>query len=301
MGASAFAQVADLPPNAKPGECYARVLSPERYESVVEEVVVQPASERVEIIPARYEWKERDVVVSEGYERLELIPAEFETITETVIIEPEREEFRSIPAEYDTRTERVKVRDAYTTWKKGTGPISRIDSGTGEIMCLVEIPAEYRSVQRQVLVTPARTERVKVPAKTNTIERQVIKRAATTRKVKVPAETRTMRYQQLVTAAKERKIPVAAVTDTVTTQKVATAAQLQWAEILCETNVTEGTVRSLQSALTRGGFYEGPIDGKLGPSTNAAVDAYQRRNRLSTGELTIETLEKLGVSTHSTI
>ena len=301
MGTSAFAQIADLPPNAKPGECYARVLSPERYEASVEQVVIQPASERVEIIPAQYTWDEREVVVSESYERLEVIPAQFETRTETVIVEPERVEFRAIPAKYETRTERVKVREAYSTWKKGEGPISQIDSGTGEIMCLVEIPAEFRTVERQVLVTPARTERVTIPAKTSTVERQVIKKPSETRKVRVPAETQTVRYQKLVSEPKERKIPVAAITDTVTTQKLVSQAELQWAEILCETNVTEGTVREIQQGLTRAGFYEGAIDGRLGPETNAAIDAYQRRNRLSTGELTIETLDKLGISKHSTI
>ena len=48
----------------------------------------------------------------------------------------------TVPAQYETVTEEVLVRPAYTTWKKGTGPIQRIDQATGEIMCLVEVPAE---------------------------------------------------------------------------------------------------------------------------------------------------------------
>ena len=296
----ANAQDADLPPNAKPGECYARVLSAERYETVTEEVVIQPAGERIEMVPAEYAWEEKEIVVAEGYERIEIVPARFETRTETVVVEPERVDYKIIPARYETRSERVKVRDAYTTWKKGTGPITRVDSATGEIMCLVEVPAEYRSVQRQVLVSPARTETVKIPAKTRTIERQVVDKAATTRKINVPARMETVRYQKMVKPPQERKIPIPAMTDTVTTQKLVGKANLQWQEILCETNVTPSVVRSLQTALTREGFYEGAIDGKLGPATNAAIDAYQRRNRLSTGGLTIETLDKLRIATSST-
>ena len=294
---SVQAQDFDVPPNAKPGQCWSRVLMPARYETVTEEVVLQPASERIELVPASYDWDEREIVIEEAYERLEIVPAKFSTRTETVTVEPAREEYRVIPARYETKTERVKVRDGYTTWKKGTGPITRLDATTGEILCLVEVPAEYRNVERQVLVSPARTEKVRVPAKTRTVERRVVTEPATTRKVRMPAKTQTVRYQKLVSPPRERKIPVAAVTDRVTFQKKVSEERLQWAEILCETNVTPGVVRNLQTALRDKGFYEGPIDGKLGAGTMAAVDAYQRRNRLSTGSLTIETMRKLGVAT----
>jgi len=297
MGAVAHAQMADMPPNAKPGECYARVLSPERYQAMTEEVVIQPASERIEITPAKYEWEEKEFVISEAYNRLEIIPARFETKTERVTVEPAREEYRIIPAQYDTREERVKIRDAYSTWKKGTGPITRLDASTGEIMCLVEVPAEYRTVSRQVMVTPARTERVKVPAKTRTIERRTVVKDATTRAVPVSAKTQTVRYQRMVSPPKEQKITVPAVTDHITTQRRVGESTIQWAEILCETNVTPGVVRNLQTALQGEGLYDGPIDGKLGPGTMAAVDAYQRSKGLATGSLTIETLDKLRIST----
>ncbi len=302
FGATAYAQVftpdqADLPPNAKPGECYARVLSPERYEAVSEKVVIQPAGERVEIIPAKYEWDEQEIVIKEASARLEIVPAQYQTRTETVTVEPAREEMRIIPAQYETVEERVKVRDAYTTWKKGSGPITRVDAATGEIMCLVEVPAEYRTVTRRVMKSAPRTERIKIPAKTRTIERQVVVRKATTRSVPIPAETQTVRYQKMVTPPREEKVAIPAVTDTVTTQKLVSKARLHWASILCETNVTPGVVRNLQTALQREGIYNGAIDGKLGPATMAAVDAYQRREGLSTGQLTIETMRKLRVAT----
>jgi inosine/xanthosine triphosphate pyrophosphatase family protein len=44
-----------LPPNAKPGECYARVFVPPTYKTETAQVITREASERVEIIPARYE------------------------------------------------------------------------------------------------------------------------------------------------------------------------------------------------------------------------------------------------------
>jgi hypothetical protein len=298
LGSTALAQMpsqADLPPNAKPGECYARVLVPERYETATEEMVVVPESETVDVVPAQYAWDERKIVVKDASEQIEVIPARFESRMEEVVVEPERYEYRVIPAQFETREERVKVRDAYTTWKKGAGPFSRIDAATGEIMCLVEVPAEYETRAVRVMTSPPRTEKIAIPAKTRMIEREVLVQKAQTRVIPIAAVTETVRYQKLVSPPKETKVKIPAVRDTVTTKKMVRAASLEWAPILCETNVTPGVVRNLQAALQREGHYSGPIDGALGPSTMQAVDAYQRANGLATGGLTFETLRKLRV------
>ncbi|MEQ1930279.1 MAG: peptidoglycan-binding domain-containing protein [Parvularculaceae bacterium] len=293
--ASAQIDQADLPPNAKAGECYARVLSPERYETVSEEMVVVPETETIEIDPAQYDWDEKEIIIKEASEQLEVIPGRYESRTETIVVEPERVEYQVIPAQFSTKEERIKVREGYTTWKKGTGPFARMDSATGEIMCLVEVPAEYKTQTVRVMTSPPRTEKMVIPAKSKTIEREVLVNKWTTRAVTIPAVTETVRYQKLVTAPRERRVKVPAVYDTVTTQKMVSSAQLEWAPILCETNVTPGVMRSVQTALQREGFYNGPIDGTLGPATMSAVDAYQRAEGLATGGLTLETVRKLKV------
>jgi hypothetical protein len=50
------------------------------------------------------------------------------------------------------------VKPATMVWKKGRGPIQRVDDATGEIMCLVEEPAVYKDVTRTVVKTPATTQ-----------------------------------------------------------------------------------------------------------------------------------------------
>ncbi|MBT8062582.1 MAG: peptidoglycan-binding protein, partial [Gammaproteobacteria bacterium] len=65
--------------------------------------------------------------------------------------------------------------------------------------------------------------------------------------------------------------------------------------ILCETNASPTLITDLQRALNAAGYEAGPVDGVLGKSTMNAVNAYQRANGLSSGQLTIETLKKLGV------
>lgn len=53
----------------------------------------------------------------------------------------------------------------------------------------------------------------------------------------------------------------------------------------------------VQAALMRKGYYKGDIDGILGPSTRAAITAYQKDEKLpQTGRMDIQTLSQLGIS-----
>jgi DNA repair exonuclease SbcCD ATPase subunit len=134
-----------LPPEAKPGECYARVFVPPTYRTISEQRLKRGASEKVEVIPAKYEWVEEQVLVKGASERLETIPAQYEWVEEQVLVKEPSSRLEEVPAKYDWVEEQVLVEEAHTTWKKGRGLIEKIDNTTGEIMCLVEIPAAYPS------------------------------------------------------------------------------------------------------------------------------------------------------------
>ena len=67
-----------LPPEAKPGECYARVFIPPTYRTASEKILKHGASERLEVVPAKYEWIEKKVLVTEASERLEVVPAKYQ-------------------------------------------------------------------------------------------------------------------------------------------------------------------------------------------------------------------------------
>ncbi len=285
-----------LPPKAKAGECYARVFVPPTYRTVTEQVLQNEASERIEVIPARYGMAEERVLGREESERREAIPATYKTVTEEVMVSEASEKLVEVPAVYESVQERVLVKPAYTTWKKGRGPIEKIDEATGEIMCLVEVPAEYKTVTKRVLKTPATTKVVKIPAQYRTVTRQVVDKPATTRVVKIPAEYRTVKVQKLVQPAKEQRIAIPASYQNVTKTELTSEGRMEWRPILCETNTTPGVVSRLQTALKSRGYNPGRIDGVLGPETMAAVTAFQRKNNLVSGQLTIETMKALNVS-----
>ncbi len=284
-----------LPPNAQPGECYSRVLVPAVYENSTEQVLKSAASERVEIIPAQYEYVEETVLVQEESTRLEVIPATYKTVTEEIMVEPEKKVLREVPAQYGTETEQILVKPAYTTWKKGRGPIEKVDASTGEIMCLVEVPAEYRTVTKRVVTQSAATVEEIIPAVYKTVTRTVLDTPAATREVVIPAKYDTIKVRKLVSPASEQRIPIPEEYTTVSKRKLITDSYLEWRPILCETNTTPGLISRLQRALNEAGYNAGAVDGVLGAGTMRAVNKYQLDNGLASGQLTIATLEKLGV------
>lgn len=284
-----------FPPAAKAGECYARVFIPPQYESMTKTVVAREASERVEVVESEYGWVEEQVLVKEASTRLEVIPARYEVVEEQVLVREAGTELVVEPAVYDTTTEQILVQPAYTTWKKGRGPIERIDQATGEIMCLVEVPAQYRTVTKQVLVSAAKTRSVEVPAEYRTVKKRMMAEPPTTQTIEIPAEYKTVKVKKVVTPASERRVAIPEETATVTEQKLVSEGQMAWRPILCETNTTPQTISNLQRALDSAGYTPGPIDGVLGSRTRSAVSRYQQDNNLSTGQLTMETLKKLGV------
>lgn len=309
-----------LPPDAKPGECYARVLIPAEYRSRTERVLTREASERVEVIPARYAPDTERVLVSEASSRLEVIPATYKTVTERVLVKPASTRLVEVPATYRTESERVLVSPARTEWKKGTGRASgagvafggaseQIDrfegrnvlatrvEDTGELMCLVEIPAEYKTVTRRVVDRPASTRTIEVPAEYKTVTRRVVDRPASTREVPIPAKYKTVQTTRVVEPAQERRIAIPAQYNTVTKREKISEASSEWRPVLCEVNMTRSNVTELQQALASKGCYKCRIDGVMGPCTIRAAQCYARPRNLPAGDkyITIEVIKSLGL------
>lgn len=284
-----------LPPNAKPGECYARVMVPPTYKSVTERVMVEEGAERIEVIPAKYELVDEKVLVKEATERIEVVPAEYEMREEQVVVKQASTQVEEVPAEYVWTEEKVLVRPAQQVWKKGRGPIEQVDNGTGEIMCLVEVPAEYKTVKKRVLESPATTRRAEVPAEHATVMKKVMVKPETTRRIAIPAEYKTVKVNKLIQPEQRRVIPIEPKYETVTREVVEGSGSVGWRRVLCETNLSGEIINRIQVALMERGLDPGPVDGVIGPQTQAAIQVFQSQNNLAVGGLTFETLQALGV------
>lgn len=286
-----------VPPNAKPGQCFTRVWNAPQYETVTTRQLVEEAGQRIEVIPASYKTGSKRILVKEASDRIETVPATYKTVTERVMVKPSTTKLQQIPAVYGTVTERVLEKAAHTVWKKGTGPIQKIDAQSGEIMCLVEMPASYKTIQKRVLKTPASTRTITIPAEYRTVEKRVVATPASTRKVAIPAQYKTIDTTEVASAAKERRIEIPARYKNVTSQKLVSEGSMEWREILCETNMTRSRIMDIQKALQAAGHNPGAVDGNIGSSTMTAVNAFQRAKGLPVDKyLNMATVRALGVN-----
>jgi len=291
-----------FPSNAKAGECYARVLTPEKFSTVTEKVLVKEASTKLVKIPAKYRYVTKKVLVKEASTKIETIPAVYKTVTEKVLVKPASTQTVTVPPVYKTVKEKVMVEPAHTEWKKGRGVYSYDNSTlktkttpTGEVMCLVKVPPKYKIITRKVMVKPACTISKPVPPVYKTITKKVVVQPAKEVVKKVPAVYKTIKVKEIVSPEMTKEIKVPAVYKTITKKVKVKDSQIKWLPVLCETNFTRPRVMMMQRALLQKGFNPGEIDGIIGSKTKAALRSYQKAHGLATGAITLETLRSLGI------
>jgi peptidoglycan hydrolase-like protein with peptidoglycan-binding domain len=293
-----------FPPNPQPGQCYARVLIPAKYQTVSEQMLKRDAAERIEIIPARYESATETVLVQEASTKLEVVPAVYGEVEERVLVKPASTKIVEVPAVYETVTERVLDKPAHTAWKKGPATVqsanvlSQSTTDTGEIMCLVEIPATYKTVEKRVLATPARTNTIDIPAEYKTVTKTVVKQPATTREVVIPAKYDTVTITKLVSPADEKRTAIPAEYQTVTRTNKTTEERMEWRQVMCEVNMTRDNVLTLQKALADEGYYKAGLDGIIGGQTLSAARQYALDKNLPAGSnyVPIEVVKSLDLT-----
>lgn len=137
--------LADLPPDAKPGECFVELYSDEQVEWVTQRVVDKPAS--VEIITH---------------------PAVYETVEERHLVKESTTVYKSVPATYKTVFETIEVQSG------GSATVAKQVVAEPARLIEEQIPAEYETVSVKRLVSPAREERIEHPATYVTIETPVV-------------------------------------------------------------------------------------------------------------------------------
>ena len=88
---------------------------------------------------------------------------------------------------------------------------------------------------------------------------------------------------------------------TIEKRTLLTEEKAEWRQVLCEANANTTVISAIQRALKTQGYYNGGIDGRLGQQTYNAVEQFQKARNLSTGGLTLTTVEALGVDWRSMV
>jgi hypothetical protein len=288
----------EYPPNAKPGECWAKCVTKPKYENYTEQVLVKEASKRVEVVPGTYETATEQVMVRPASKRLEVIPAVYDTETERVVIKEAAKRLVKVPAVYEDVTERIEVSPASTRWEKGKATAACLSANPEDcrVWCLVEVPAQHKMITKRVLKTPETTREIEIPAEYANVTKRVLRTAATTREIEVPAEYKTVTRTVMNTPPTSRETDIPAEYRTVTHRRqVSDSTVSDWRRVLCEQQLTSDKIRQIQMALKEKGFDPGPIDNVFGTQTKEALSRYQRENKLPEGNLDFETLKSLGL------
>jgi hypothetical protein len=265
---------------------------PASYETITEKVLIEPAKtvwkkgsgpiERIDNttgeimclveVPAKYETMKKQVIKTPATVKEVEVPAVYKTVKVRKLVTPEQEKRIPVVEEHTKVSKRVKVSDPMFSWQALHDTAKPEGEPTGSQICLKEIPAQFKTVTKQVVKTPASYKKEQVPAVTETVKVRKLVSNAAEKRTKIPAEYETV--------AKRIKVG---------------DERLEWRQVLCETNMTKEIVTRVQEALKSAGYDPGSVDGVIGGATLRAVDNYQRDKELPRGGLTLRTLDSLGV------
>jgi hypothetical protein len=273
MGVAAGAGL--LPPNARAGECYAKVMVPAVYKTVDEKVLVADASHKIEVIPAKYEWTEVRVPIQQESEKLVAVPAKFETIEEKVEIEAAHTQWRLgpgakakaaggqvvtaalalglpkianpgqcfnefyQPAQYKTETEKLLKKAASENITTSDPEFEWVEEKVlvkEASVKLVEVPAEYEVTTEKVLESPAYTTWKKGRGLNEKVDNATGEIMCL---VEVPARYKTLEKKVLKTPVTIKKVEIPADYKTIKVKKLVKPAQEQRAAIEAEYQTVE--------------------------------------------------------------
>jgi len=226
-------------------------------------------------VPAQYSTATERVLTREASETIEIIPAEYKWVEERRMTKEASTELVQVPAEYKSQERTITTKSGYTGWvmEKTTRCLPQDKAQVRDVFCLVSTPPVTQTITTQCLVKPASVRKVCIDAQYETVRREVVASPARTKKTCIAAE-----YSDV-----EKTVLVA-------------QASVKWEHIICENKTTAATVNQVKEALTKAGFQPGPSDGTLAAQDWTALAQFQQKNGLGVGELSYETLAKLGVS-----
>tara|TARA_R110000868_G_scaffold120773_5_gene320656 strand:+ start:31564 stop:32538 length:975 start_codon:yes stop_codon:yes gene_type:complete len=227
----------DPPSSASTGECYARVRIAPEYDAFAEQVTTQDSYERYDVAPPRLREETREYVSREAGVRYIVHEPVYNTITETVQVVPAYTEYVVQPAVHDTVTETIMVREPRRVWRRGYEPgasMTRYDSETGEIWCLVEEAGEYQTVTRNVIRTPAQIQEINHPAEFSSITREVLVQAASVEEIPIDPRYDSYTIQVVDQQASVDSHVIPQGTETVTRYTLRSEERWEWRLMDCD-------------------------------------------------------------------
>lgn len=294
----------DMPPQARPGECYGRVVTAPIYGTVSKDVLEREAwTETVQGPPTTQKITRRVLVRPARVERVQA-PATYKTVVSWTT-RPGARRTVTEPARYKTVTEKVLIEEARSEWRLTSAPLAYGETrvgvtqtmlqATGEVYCRVLIPARYDYVERRVKIAAARTYTVEgAPVKVKHVERVMVSEGGVVERT-IPAVYRTEVIKTVQRPGRVKIITHPAVYRTVDRPALIRPAGAGWALVVCGGILHPAFMARVQESLIAAGYDAGAPDGSGNAQTYAALRQYQRDRGLAQGQLTVESARALGV------
>jgi hypothetical protein len=228
------------------------------------------------IIPAEYKTVTERHLVQEASDRIEIVPAEYKWVEERITVKEASTQLEVVPAEYKWQEKTIEVKPAHTGWviqSVADCVLPPQNSLAGGIFCYRTTPPVYKTIRTQCLVRPASVREITIPGEYQMVRRQVVASPAMARKVCIPAEYENIEKTMMVCAER-----------------------VKWEHIVCEDKLSSNTVNKVKSALLASGFKPGPLNGEFAQEDRVAMIAFQQDRGLGVGQLSYDTLKRLGVS-----
>ncbi|UGA57242.1 peptidoglycan-binding domain-containing protein [Vibrio sp. VB16] len=225
-------------------------------------------------VPTTYITVSKKVIKTPETTKKIKIPAVYKTIAVKEVVNPAQETRVKVAAKYNYVSKKKQIGGSQYVWHEIHDQSLSERTRTGSKICLIDTPATYKTIDKQVETIAASITKVEVPAKYKTVKvSKLVQPASVERKI-IPAEYKMVERQTLI---KE--------------------GTMEWRSILCDTNMTVSRIGEIQRTLVSKGYNPGKIDGVVGPETMAAVNAFQRDNDLPVDKyLNIATVKALNIS-----
>jgi len=249
-------------------------------------------------IPAQYKTVSQRVLVRKAQNIRKMIPAVYKTVKQKQRVSGALYKTVNRPARYTTQNYRVKVAGARYVWRP--------------ILCKTNAPKNYRhaAVKRKAVVRSKAMHKTQYrrPAQGITHQQYLkVMNAPMPSKSKAKAAPKKRMPKKVIS----KKVETAPITKAVTKPEVkavtkpeatmakpvakAPAKAAGTTEKPSKTAIKKNIVYGIQAALKSKGYNPGKLDGKMGPSTAAALKAFQSSRGLPVGVLSKDTFRALGL------
>ncbi|GLB53875.1 hypothetical protein NBRC110019_29160 [Neptunitalea chrysea] len=226
----------ELPPNADPGKCYIKCITPDEFKEVTETVVISPEYKKLKTLPATYKTVEEKVLVKEASKKLVYVPAVYETVEVSYTSKEETNNLKVVPAEFGDEVKTFETYPKIGRWEyKVLEDCPSANKEDCMVACFVEYPATSEDLAVKTLKLDASTEKVPVSGANKTYKKEMVKEKATMKEIEIPAEYKIIKKEVVDTPAKVIEETVPAVKETITkTVLVKKGGMTVWEEVDCK-------------------------------------------------------------------